>query len=509
IIMVINGNEWYKNCNWYHIYPIGLCGVERINSDKIVRVNKLEELGSKSWIDHLKNLNIGGIYIGPVFESEAHGYDTTDLLSIDKRLGSNEDFKNLVKIYHSNGIKVIIDAVFNHVGRNFFAFNDIKINGKHSKYCDWFKGLDFSKKSQKGDNFTYTPWEGYYELVTLNHENYEVKKYLFDAVEFWFKEYEIDGLRLDAADCISIEFWRIFRDFCKTKFGENFALLAEIIHGDQRIWVRPNPSASIKYEYTNQPFDGVTNYVLWDAIWKSHRFNNLELLANVISQQNDLFSSGWMYNFVDNHDVTRIASQIEIEDDLLTVYIILFMLNGSPSIYYGSEFRFKGVKGKGRRADFQLRPKLTIKDLEWLNSDKNDGFLVLIKFISQIRGHPIIGKILTKGNYSLLLNTKTLLVFERRIKEEFIFVAINIDTKSVEDFEVDWKEKDGQWRDILSPSDTYQSKKGKIKINVLSNWAIIISSCIPKTSYNQYKIKKFKKVLYNIPTLDRSELIEN
>lgn len=500
-------NEWYRSCNWYHIYPIGLLGVERTNSEKVERVNRLEELGSKEWINHLKSLNIGGIYIGPVFESVAHGYDTTDLFSIDKRLGSNDDFRNLVKVYHLNGIKVIIDAVFNHVGRDFFAFKDTQVNGMNSKYCDWFKGLDFSRRSQKGDNFTYTPWQGFYELVTLNHDNPQVRNHLYKAVEFWFNEFEIDGLRLDAADCVSVDFWRDFRYYCKARFGESFALLAEIVHGDQRIWVRPSVSGNMEYENTDQPFDGVTNYILWDAIWKSHSFKDLDLLVDVISKQRDLLSSGWMYNFVDNHDVTRIASQVEADEDLLTIFILLFTLNGSPSIYYGSEFKFKGAKGHGRQADFQLRPRLSIKDLEWLSSDPNDGFLVLVRFISQLRGHPRIGKVLTRGECSIMLNTKTLMAFERRINEEFVFVAININSRPAEGVEVGWKGENGSWRDLLSPSDVYHSRNNKIKVNISSNWAIILTSHTPKVSYGNYKIKRFKKTLHSVPTLDEGEFV--
>lgn len=499
-------SEWYKSCNWYHIYPLGLLGVKRSNSEKEEIVNRLEELGSKQWINHLKSLNIGGIYIGPVFESTAHGYDTVDLFSIDKRLGSNDDFKSLVKVYHLNGIRVIIDAVFNHVGRNFFAFKDIQANGVSSSYCNWFKDLDFSKRSQKGDDFTYTPWHGFYELVTLNHDNSQVKRYLYEAVEFWFNEFEIDGLRLDAADCVSIDFWRSFRHFCKASFGENFALLAEIVHGDQRIWVRPSLSGDSGYENTDQPFDGVTNYVLWDAIWKSHSSRDLGLLVDVIYQQRDLLSGGWMYNFVDNHDVTRIASQVEAEDDLLTIFIILFTLNGSPSIYYGSEFKFKGEKGHGRQADFQLRPRLSIEDLEWLNSDPNDGFLTLLRFLSQLRGHPRIGRVLTRGECSIISSSKTLLAFERRINGEFVFVAININSRPVEGVEIDWKGRDGSWRDLLSPFGVYYSRSGKIKISVSSNWAIIISSHVPKAYYGNYRIKRFGKTLYSIPTLDEGEL---
>ncbi|KAF7458837.1 alpha-amylase [Cryptosporidium felis] len=495
------GDDWYRYCNWYHIYPIGLCGVPKTNKKELKSENKLRELAAPEWINHLKSLNIGGVYIGPVFESVAHGYDTTDLLLIDKRLGSNEDFKDLVAAYHSNEIKVIIDAVFNHVGRDFFAFNDIKNIGKDSKYCDWFKGLDFTTKSPKGDNFTYTPWEGYYELVTLNHKNQEVKKYLYDAVRFWFDEFKIDGLRLDAADQLPIDFWRDFREYCKTNFGPGFALMGEIIHGNYKIWVKPDPNAN-SYDNQNQPFDGITNYTLWDSIWKSHNNKNFDLLADTLSKQTDLLAGGWMYNFVDNHDVTRITSQVDNEDYLNTIIIILFTLQGSPSTYYGSEFRLKGVKGEGKKADFQLRPRFSLQDLEFFVSDTKDGFFALIKFLSCLRSHSVIGKLLTHGSYNKLLNTKTLFAFERRLKNQSLLVAVNSDSKPIEDLTINWKVENGDWRDLLHPTNSFSVSNRKIKINIPPNWGVIISSHVPDMSYKEYKVKKFSNLYSYVPNLE-------
>ncbi|KAH7648008.1 alpha amylase [Cryptosporidium bovis] len=499
-------NEWYKYCNWYHIYPIGLCGAPRYNLEDGHVENRIEELYSLEWVYHLKSLKIGGVYIGPVFESYSHGYDTSDLYKIDKRLGSNDHFKKLVRVYHSFGIKVVIDTVFNHVGRNFFAFKDLQIKGEISEYYTWFKNIDFNESSPKGDNFNYTPWHGYYELVTLDHDNYNVKKYLYDAVKYWYNEFNIDGLRLDAADCLSIDFWKQFRQYCKNNFGEKFVLIGEIVHGDGKLWVKPSIYSNIKsYIDANQPFDGITNYQLWSAIWTSHNNMNVEIIVDAIIQQNELLNYGWMYNFVDNHDVSRISSQVDREEYLYTIYMILFTIQGSPSIYYGSEFNFKGIKGCGKEADFPLRPKISIDDLiRYKNKCKCDGLYNLIRFLSCIRIYPLIGEILNFGEYNHVFNTNKLFIYKRQLKEEFILVGINIDSEYINDITINWNGPNGRWRDILDPENSFNSENGKLTLSIKPNWGIIISSYIPSAiEYEKFRFNNQKgQVMLYIPIID-------
>jgi glycosidase len=158
------------------------------------------------WVDHLQNLGVNAVWLGPVFESTAHGYDTADYFQVDRRLGTNHTLSGVISALHQKGIRVILDAVLNHVGRDFWAFRDVREHNERSAYCDWFHGLNFQMRSPFDDPFTYKAWNGCYDLVKLNLHNPAVKKHLFQAVEMWIQEFSLDGLRLDAADCMDIDF---------------------------------------------------------------------------------------------------------------------------------------------------------------------------------------------------------------------------------------------------------------------------------------------------------------
>ena len=227
--------NWYENAVMYHIYPLGFCGAPKCNEGG-EPVNRLEKV--LDWIPHLKELGVDAVYFGPVFESVEHGYDTTDYRVIDRRLGTNEMFAHICDELHKNGIRVILDGVFNHVGRNFWAFKDVQEKGQASEYCDWFAGLNFGGQSPCGDNFWYEGWNGYYNLVKLNLRNWHVCDYLIDAVGMWMDQFHIDGIRFDAADCVDFDFFRRIHNFCKERNPE-FWLMGEIIHGDYKRWANP------------------------------------------------------------------------------------------------------------------------------------------------------------------------------------------------------------------------------------------------------------------------------
>lgn len=160
--------NWYDNAIIYHIYPLGFCGAPKYNDggEVVYRLDKVLD-----WIDHFKEMNVDAVYFGPVFESVEHGYDTTDYKTIDRRLGDNNSFRNICNKLHENGIRVILDGVFNHVGRKFPQFVDIQEKGQGSGYCDWFQNLNFGGQSPCGDNFWYEGWNGHYNLVKLNLRN--------------------------------------------------------------------------------------------------------------------------------------------------------------------------------------------------------------------------------------------------------------------------------------------------------------------------------------------------
>ena len=247
-----------ENALIYHIYPLGACGAPRKNT----REEPRPRIGMiKDWIPHLKEMNITAVYFGPVFESEEHGYDTTDYRIIDSRLGTNKDFADVCAALHENGIAVILDGVFNHTGRSFFAFRDIIANGQNSQYCNWYANLGFDFGSPCGDAFHYEGWNGHYNLCKLNLRCNEVCEYIESAIELWIKEFDIDGIRFDAAECMDHDFFRRIRRFCKSRKSD-FWLMGEIVGGDYNRLANP------------EMLDSVTNYECYKGLYSSHNDMN-------------------------------------------------------------------------------------------------------------------------------------------------------------------------------------------------------------------------------------------
>jgi phosphoribosylaminoimidazole-succinocarboxamide synthase len=333
---------WFDNAVVYHIYPLGYCGklgnnefVESKGEGLILRVIK--------HIPTIKKLGFNTVYIGPLFESTRHGYDTADYTKIDSRLGTNEDFALVCKAFREHGLKVILDGVFNHVGRDFWAFKDVRQNNLGSKYADWF----FIRGGNSGynDGFFYEGWEGYYDLVKLNLHNPDVRNHLFDAITSWVKEFDIDGLRLDVAYCLEPHFLKELRRHCKG-LKPDFWLMGETLHGDYNTWMNP------------EMLDSVTNYECYKGLHSSFNDLNMFEIAHSLTRQfNGLYTGKKLYTFVDNHDVGRIASVLKKPEHLLGLHTLLFTMPGVPGIYYGSEYGIKGEKSQG---DDALRPEFIL-----------------------------------------------------------------------------------------------------------------------------------------------------
>lgn len=434
-------NLWIEDRVFYNIFTLGFCDVlepSRIYEEKN-RLIKIEE-----WIPHLKKMSINAIYFGPVFESSYHGYDTRDYLNIDKRLGTNEDFKDLCKKLHENDIKIVLDGVLNHVGREFWAFKDIQKNGRNSKYCSWFSGLNFDSRSPMGDDFNYESWNGCYDLVKLNLWNRDVVEYLLHAVEFWIDEFDIDGLRLDAADKIIFDFFKELKIFTEKK-KDNFWLMGEIIHGDYNRWANKDS------------LDSVTNYECYKGIYSSHNDKNYFEIAYSL---NRMFGNGGiykdlcLYNFVDNHDVNRLASTLKVQEYLFNVYTILYTMPGVPSIYYGSEYGIKAVKGD--KTDLPLRPSVDeIENYE----DKNNELFDHIEKLGRIR---VVSEALKNGNYEQVIIKNEQYVFSRTSKNDKIYIVLNLsDKESYLDFNISFEEG----KDLLSDKDDI-IKGGDVSIRV-------------------------------------------
>ena len=282
---------WYEEAVFYHIYPLGLTGAPKENAytEPVHRLNTL-----LPWIDHLKKLGVTGLYIGPLFESVGHGYETTDYKKLDSRLGVNEDLRNFVAKCHENGLKVIFDGVFNHTGRDFFAFRDIREKREQSAYRDWYCNVNFYGNNEYNDGFSYDNWGGYNLLVKLNQRNPAVQQYICDVIRFWVEEFDVDGIRLDAADVLDFEFMHVLRHQAD-QLKPDFWLMGEVIHGDYSRWANENTLHS------------VTNYALHKALYSGHNDHNYFEIAHTVKRTNDLVPRHIkLYNFVDNHDVERI-----------------------------------------------------------------------------------------------------------------------------------------------------------------------------------------------------------
>ncbi len=393
---------WYDSAIFYHIYPLGLCGCPHENSDD-AEGSHFDTLCD--WAKHAEAIGCNAIYIGPLFESGSHGYDTIDYRLVDKRLGSNEDFKSWVELCHSLGMKVIVDGVFNHVGRDFFAFKDLKENREASRYKDWFLGLNFYGNNEYNDGFSYENWGGYNLLVKLNQKNPEVYNYHFDTVKFWIEEFNIDGIRLDAADVLDHQFMQKLRGVCDSLKNE-FWLLGEVIHGDYSRWANKDM------------LHAVTNYELHKGLFSGHNDHNYFEIAHSVKRLLGICNDYRLYTFVDNHDVARIASKVNNKAHLKNIYILNYTLYGIPSIYYGSEFGIEGNKEKS--GDWNLRPQLNIA--EYQDAYESNPLTALCCKLAKLKAdYPE----LTYGVYKELSLTTGQYVYARILDNCAIVVALN------------------------------------------------------------------------------------
>mgnify|MGYP002741811259 FL=1 len=403
--------KWYDGAVFYHIYPIGMTGAPRTNTFEAGehRLNKLLD-----WLPHIKAIGCDAIYIGPIFESVAHGYETIDYKKLDSRLGDNNDFINFVKACHEIGIKVIVDGVFNHVGREFFAFKDLKEHRENSAYRDWFKNIHFDWNNDYNDGLYYDSWDGHGTLVNLNHQNPAVREYFLDVARFWISEFDIDGIRLDAADVLDFTFMRELRsvtDSCK----QDFWLLGEVIHGDYTRWVN------------NEMLHSVTNYWLHKALYSGHNDHNYFEIAHTVKRCTDMgmHIANAFYNFVDNHDVARIITKLNNKAHFFPVHVLLYTLPGKPSIYYGSEFAIEGEKKP--YADEILRPELKIEDYkDAVNTNENT------KRIAALGNMRLNNQWVGEAGYRELLLTNRQYAFLREYGDKRLVAIVNNDDNNAD-----------------------------------------------------------------------------
>lgn len=400
---------WYNEACFYHIYPLGLTGAPKENSysEPISRLNTL-----LPWISHIKEIGCNAIYIGPLFESVGHGYETTDYKKLDSRLGTNEDLKNFVEECHKNGIRVILDGVFNHTGRDFFAFKDIKENRENSQYKDWYCNVNFWGNNSFNDGFSYENWGGYDLLVKLNQRNPAVINYVCDVIRFWVKEFQIDGLRLDAADVMDFEYMKALRNVAN-EVKPDFWLMGEVIHGNYSRWANEGTLHS------------VTNYMLHKALYSAHNDHNYFEIAHTIKYVSGMVGNNLsLYTFVDNHDVERIYTKLNNKSHFVPVHVMLYTLPGIPSIYYGSEF---GIEGRNERgSDDSLRPALNFEDYK--DAINTNPCTKLISALGKIRQNT---PALLYGDYKELELQTTHFAYERILDGNSVIITVNNGNNSV------------------------------------------------------------------------------
>ena len=394
---------WYDEAVFYHIYPLGLAGAPKQNDygEPVHRLNAL-----LPWVDHIKEIGGSALYIGPLFESVGHGYETTDYKKLDSRLGTNEDLTAFVAYCHEQGIKVIFDGVFNHTGRDFFAFKDIQANREKSQYKDWYCNVNFWGNNEYNDGFSYDNWGGYNLLVKLNQKNPAVVDYICDVIRFWVSEFDVDGIRLDAADVLDFDFMKALRRTAN-EVKPDFWLMGEVIHGDYSRWVN------------GETLHSVTNYTLHKALYSGHNDHNYFEIAHTVRRLQNMGTLK-LYNFVDNHDVERIYTKLTNKAHFAPVHVLLYTLPGVPSIYYGSEFGIEGRKEYG--SDDSLRPALNIEDYK--DSVKTNPCTALIAALGKVRQAV---PALSYGSYDELMLTNRQFAYARDLDGTRVIVSVNND----------------------------------------------------------------------------------
>ena len=394
---------WYDEAVFYHIYPLGLAGAPKQNDygEPVHRLNTL-----LPWVDHIKEIGGSALYIGPLFESVGHGYETTDYKKLDSRLGTNEDLTAFVAYCHEQGIKVIFDGVFNHTGRDFFAFKDIQANRENSQYKDWYCNVNFWGNNEYNDGFSYDNWGGYNLLVKLNQKNPAAVDYICDVIRFWVSEFDVDGIRLDAADVLDFDFMKALRRTAN-EVKPDFWLMGEVIHGDYSRWVN------------GETLHSVTNYTLHKALYSGHNDHNYFEIAHTVRRLQNMGTLR-LYNFVDNHDVERIYTKLTNKAHFAPVHVLLYTLPGVPSIYYGSEFGIEGRKEYG--SDDSLRPALNIEDYK--DSVKTNPCTALITALGKVRQAV---PALSYGSYDELMLTNRQFAYARDLDGTRVIVSVNND----------------------------------------------------------------------------------
>ncbi|MFG6120416.1 alpha-glycosidase [Thalassobacillus sp. B23F22_16] len=373
---VFTAPEWVKTTTWYQIFP------ERFgNGDPSLNPEGTLEWGSTDptptnffggdfqgvidHLDHLVELGINGIYFTPIFKAHSnHKYDTIDYMEIDPQFGNKETFRTLVKECHKRGIKVMLDAVFNHSGYYFAPFQDVLEKEKDSAYRDWFHLRDFPIETEPLPN--YDTFAFVSAMPKLNTEHPAVKRYLLDVAHYWIEEFDIDGWRLDVANEIDHAFWRDFRTVVKSAKPDAY-ILGEIWH-DSMPWLQGDQfDAVMNYPFTN----GAIEFFAKGAM-KASDF--ADTITTVLHMYPDNVNEA-AFNLLDSHDTPRILT-LAGEEKARVKLLYLFQLSfiGTPCIYYGDEIGMSGGADPGCR-----------ECMVWDEEKQDQGLFAFIKQLLHYR----------------------------------------------------------------------------------------------------------------------------
>ncbi len=385
---------WVEHVIWWQLYPLGFVGAHPAPGGAPTadehRLRRIPE-----WFDHAIALGASGIALGPVFAARTHGYDTTDHYRIDPRLGDDEDFDYLVTEAHRRGLRVLLDGVFNHVGPDFGRYQKAVRDGEAD---GWFRG-------RPGRFHTF---EGHDDLISLNHKNPEVVEYVVDVMSHWLSR-GADGWRLDAAYVVPQAFWTAVLPKVRQRHPAAW-FVGELIHGDYAAVV------------SDTGFDSATQYELWKAIWSSLNDGNFFELDWALQRHNTFLETFSPLTFVGNHDVTRIASQLENPGHLAHAVVLLMTIGGIPSVYAGDEFGARGLKEERFGGDDDVRPEFGSPPPQ-LDSQGVQIWHLHQHLIGLRRRHPWLHQASTTA---VRLDNRHF-VYQTRRGDDALIVALNID----------------------------------------------------------------------------------
>lgn len=404
--------EWVEHALWWHVYPLGFTGAERTADATTPVTRRLAHVAR--WLDHVVDLGLNGLALGPVFASSTHGYDTVDHLRVDPRLGDRADLDDLLAAAHDRGVRVLLDGVFNHVGEDHPLFRAALAGGPDAPENELFR---ITWPADGGDP-TWDCFEGHRSLVTLDHDSPRVVELVADVMTHWL-DAGADGWRLDAAYAVPTAFWAQVVARVRERHPDAY-LMGEVIHGDYPAFV------------AESGVDAVTQYELWKATWSAVRERNWHELVWTLGRHDAFLDAFVPYTFVGNHDVTRIADQVG--DPALTVHalVVLATVGGTPAVYAGDELGYRGVKEDRAGGDDAVRPAFPPSPADLPGPDADPAAWAVHARHQELLGlrrrHPWLHTARTH----VVQVTNTRLAYEARsaVDDAVLLVALNLDPET-------------------------------------------------------------------------------